>query len=255
MDHSDLGSYNHKEISSNNYNISWDNSLDNNSIYTSYKSTCSPHITKQTHHLSPFDNNFNTSKTSCGNRYYNNTDNINDLEYDNSFNKIQIPHNPSSLYDDIEPTVTVENKNEETYIDYPTRSFCDNPKISFSNYIKFSQKISGKNLSTMPKRQKKGLSNSSSKHSNINSIQTKHISGNLVFDLSVEKRNARERNRVKQINDAFNHLKLKVPMEKDKRKVSKVETLRHASDYIVLLSKLLRRQNDPFQNNFIQQYL
>ena len=51
------------------------------------------------------------------------------------------------------------------------------------------------------------------------------------------RRNARERNRVKGVNDGFGFLKKHVPNMKSKS--SKVETLRGAIDYIRRLKELL----------------
>lgn len=61
---------------------------------------------------------------------------------------------------------------------------------------------------------------------------------------SVAKRNARERNRVKAVNSGFDTLKYAVPHLKNK--VSKVETLKAAVDYIKALKELLG-QEDEFE--------
>ena len=49
---------------------------------------------------------------------------------------------------------------------------------------------------------------------------------------AVARRNERERNRVKQVNDGFDALRKKVPFLPDKKKLSKVEILRCAMMYI-----------------------
>lgn len=49
---------------------------------------------------------------------------------------------------------------------------------------------------------------------------------------TVARRNERERNRVKQVNDGFSALRKKVPFLPDKKKLSKVEILRYAMMYI-----------------------
>jgi len=49
---------------------------------------------------------------------------------------------------------------------------------------------------------------------------------------TVARRNERERNRVKQVNDGFAALRKKVPFLPDKKKLSKVEILRYAMMYI-----------------------
>jgi len=59
---------------------------------------------------------------------------------------------------------------------------------------------------------------------------------------SVAKRNARERNRVKAVNSGFDTLKYAVPHLKNK--VSKVETLKAAVDYIKALKELLGQEDD-----------
>merc|ERR1712176_378631 len=50
--------------------------------------------------------------------------------------------------------------------------------------------------------------------------------------VAVARRNERERNRVKQVNDGFDALRKKVPFLPDKKKLSKVEILRCAMMYI-----------------------
>ncbi|PAV80331.1 hypothetical protein WR25_08373 [Diploscapter pachys] len=53
------------------------------------------------------------------------------------------------------------------------------------------------------------------------------------------KRNERERKRVDQVNQGFNQLRERVPKSKGKQKLSKVETLREAVNYIRQLKSLL----------------
>ena len=53
------------------------------------------------------------------------------------------------------------------------------------------------------------------------------------------RRNERERNRVKQVNDGFNELRKKIPYIPDKKKFSKVEILRFAMTYIKELQGLI----------------
>ncbi|XP_040569422.1 uncharacterized protein [Lepeophtheirus salmonis] len=55
----------------------------------------------------------------------------------------------------------------------------------------------------------------------------------------VARRNARERNRVKQVNSGFDYLKSHLPGATDIKKMSKVDTLRRAVDYIQSLQTLL----------------
>ena len=54
---------------------------------------------------------------------------------------------------------------------------------------------------------------------------------------SVSRRNARERNRVKQVNNGFSTLRTHIPHLKNK--TSKVDTLRAAVDYIRALRNLM----------------
>ncbi|KAL0268162.1 UNVERIFIED_CONTAM: hypothetical protein PYX00_010213 [Menopon gallinae] len=72
--------------------------------------------------------------------------------------------------------------------------------------------------------------------------------------ISIAKRNARERNRVKLVNQGFATLRSRIPdyiseiytEEKKKKKVSKVETLRMALEYIRHLTDMLElRSADP----------
>ena len=60
-----------------------------------------------------------------------------------------------------------------------------------------------------------------------------------VQPAKVERRNLRERNRVKQVNCGFDYLRSHIPGAAKQKKMSKVETLRHAVEYIQMLQKLL----------------
>jgi len=64
---------------------------------------------------------------------------------------------------------------------------------------------------------------------------------------SVARRNARERNRVKGVNDGFGFLKKHVPSLKNKS--SKVETLRGAIEYIKGLRNMLGEDMEDFKNS------
>ena len=59
----------------------------------------------------------------------------------------------------------------------------------------------------------------------------------------VARRNARERNRVKQVNSGFDVLRSHIPTAAKHKKMSKVDTLRHAVDYIRNLKKMLKEQD------------
>ncbi|KAG7172635.1 achaete-scute homolog 1-like [Homarus americanus] len=57
--------------------------------------------------------------------------------------------------------------------------------------------------------------------------------------VAVARRNARERNRVKQVNNGFATLRQHIPGAAKAKKISKVETLKQAVDYIRSLQELL----------------
>ena len=59
----------------------------------------------------------------------------------------------------------------------------------------------------------------------------------------VARRNARERNRVKQVNNGFDVLRSHIPTAAKNKKMSKVDTLRHAVEYIRNLKKMLKEQD------------
>jgi achaete-scute complex protein len=60
--------------------------------------------------------------------------------------------------------------------------------------------------------------------------------------VAVARRNARERNRVKQVNNGFSTLRQHIPFTARNKKMSKVETLRCAVEYIRSLQELLDSQ-------------
>ena len=59
----------------------------------------------------------------------------------------------------------------------------------------------------------------------------------------VQRRNARERNRVKQVNCGFEMLRAHIPSAAKQKKMSKVDTLRHAVEYIQSLQCMLNEKN------------
>lgn len=61
--------------------------------------------------------------------------------------------------------------------------------------------------------------------------------------VAMSRRNARERRRVKMINTGYETLRHHVPVGVDNKKLSKVETLRAAVDYIKYLQNLLQSEN------------
>ena len=65
-----------------------------------------------------------------------------------------------------------------------------------------------------------------------------------VQPAKVERRNLRERNRVKQVNCGFDYLRSHIPGAAKQKKMSKVETLRHAVEYIENLQAMLNDKAD-----------
>lgn len=61
---------------------------------------------------------------------------------------------------------------------------------------------------------------------------------------AVARRNERERNRVRLVNDGFFSLRQHIPYFPDKKKLSKVETLRCAVSYIKHLQKLIEEHDE-----------
>lgn len=70
----------------------------------------------------------------------------------------------------------------------------------------------------------------------------------------VARRNARERNRVKQVNCGFEMLRAHIPSAAKQKKMSKVDTLRHAVEYIQNLQCMLNeKQNFGPQQGIVSQ--
>ncbi|KAF2359902.1 Myc-type basic helix-loop-helix (bHLH) domain, partial [Trinorchestia longiramus] len=67
--------------------------------------------------------------------------------------------------------------------------------------------------------------------------------GNKSQLSSMGRRNARERNRVKQVNNSFVTLRQHIPGAAKAKKISKVETLKQATDYIRNLQRLLEEHD------------
>lgn len=68
---------------------------------------------------------------------------------------------------------------------------------------------------------------------------------------TVARRNERERNRVKQVNDGFAALRKKVPFLPDKKKLSKVEILRYAMMYIRDLKEMVDDHDGNNKNHLL----
>merc|ERR1719433_10638 len=56
---------------------------------------------------------------------------------------------------------------------------------------------------------------------------------------AVARRNARERNRGKTVNDSYQHLKNHVPGAARQKRMSKVDIIKHSIDYIQKLQKMV----------------
>lgn len=69
------------------------------------------------------------------------------------------------------------------------------------------------------------------------------LDGKRPKPMAMSRRNARERRRVKMINNGYETLRHHVPAGVDNKKLSKVETLRAAVDYIKYLQDLLQSEN------------
>ena len=65
----------------------------------------------------------------------------------------------------------------------------------------------------------------------------------------VQRRNARERNRVKQVNCGFEMLRAHIPTAAKQKKMSKVDTLRHAVEYIQSLQMMLNDKHHHGTNH------
>lgn len=76
-------------------------------------------------------------------------------------------------------------------------------------------------------------------------LKTKKVStGNNPPIATMGKRNARERNRVKQVNNSFLTLRQHIPGAAKAKKISKVDTLKKAVDYIRHLTQILEDHED-----------
>lgn len=78
----------------------------------------------------------------------------------------------------------------------------------------------------------------------INSKTKKVNTGSSQQITTMGKRNARERSRVKQVNNSFLTLRQHIPGAAKAKKISKVETLKKAVDYIKHLSQILEEHEN-----------
>ena len=78
--------------------------------------------------------------------------------------------------------------------------------------------------------------------------------GNFTLQMepsAVARRNERERNRVRLVNDGFSCLRKRIPYFPDKKKLSKVETLRCAVAYIKHLQDLINEHDATSTDNAV----
>ena len=71
----------------------------------------------------------------------------------------------------------------------------------------------------------------------------------------IDKRNARERRRVENVNDAFKRLRSRIPYENKDKRLSKVKTLQTAMRYINYLSDMLNSSNYVNNQNMMSDYV
>ena len=119
-----------------------------------------------------------------------------------------------------------------------------------SSNISSSNISGGKSSRENGKKQTKGKKSKAEKKSEPNLTNLvpfiKHHHSVKKFQTpSVSRRNARERNRVKQVNDGFSILRNHIPQLKNK--TSKVDTLRAAVDYIKALRTLMGEDNEDLK--------
>jgi hypothetical protein len=77
--------------------------------------------------------------------------------------------------------------------------------------------------------------------------------GRKQIKVGTTRRNARERNRVRHINNCFEILRQHIPHEKHNKKLSKVDTLKSAMIYIENLRQLLQSTNPIIYHHQQQQ--
>lgn len=77
------------------------------------------------------------------------------------------------------------------------------------------------------------------------------LSLGINLEQYISKRNERERSRVRNVNDAFNNLKKSLPVDTERttKRMSKVEILRNAINYIKNLEEVLDNKQDSVQDH------
>lgn len=85
----------------------------------------------------------------------------------------------------------------------------------------------------------------SSEHDDDDEQYERNRGGRKQIKLGTTRRNARERNRVKHLNQCFEILRQHIPQEKHQKKLSKVDTLKSAMIYIENLQQILQNSSPP----------
>lgn len=91
----------------------------------------------------------------------------------------------------------------------------------------------------------------------LNVRSRKRTYGSLAFQMepnAVARRNERERNRVRMVNDGFSSLRQHIPYFPEKKKLSKVETLRCAVSYIKHLQQMIEEDDAILNENDRQNF-
>ena len=86
-------------------------------------------------------------------------------------------------------------------------------------------------------------------------IETQEIYPTIAFNADVSavtKRNERERNRVRLVNEGFTCLRQKIPFAYGRKRLSKVETLRYAVDYIKHLQCVIQEHDERFSEDVME---
>lgn len=78
---------------------------------------------------------------------------------------------------------------------------------------------------------------------NMKRIYPATLSFSVESETAVAKRNERERNRVRLVNEGFSCLRQRIPFIPQKKKLSKVETLRYALAYIKHLQCVIQEHD------------
>lgn len=88
------------------------------------------------------------------------------------------------------------------------------------------------------------ISNLGTSNIDSNSACRKTVPAPCKNPASVAKRNARERKRIKNVNKAFDELRQHVPLGCHNKKISKVDTLQSAIEYIKALEQLVKQKRN-----------